>query len=71
MDLEVYKKAASIQAEITRLENVKADLSSSCVISIDYHGRITDLTYDENIRRAMLETVKIRIADLVKAFEAI
>lgn len=71
MDLEVYKRAANIQADITRLENIKADLSSCCVISINYQGRITDLTYDEAIRHEMIEVIKRQINCLVNEFESL
>ena len=71
MDLEVYKKAANIQADITRLENIKADLSSHCTISINYHGRTTDLTYDEDIRHEMKEVIKRQKNCLVNKFESL
>ena len=71
MDLEVYKKAANIQTEITRLENIKADLSSCCTISINYQGRVTDLTYDEEIRHEMIDAVKRKINCLTNEFESL
>lgn len=71
MDLEVYKRAASIQTEITRLESAKADLSSGCTITINYHDRITDLTYDEEIRHEMIEAIKRKINCLTNEFESL
>ena len=71
MDLEVYKRAASIQTEITRLESAKADLSSGSTITINYQGRSTDLTYDEEIRLEMIAAIKRKINCLTSKFESL
>lgn len=71
MELDKPRRIAAIRTELRRLKEIRADLTKGCTIIINYQGRTTDLTYDEEVRHEMLDAITRKVNCLVNEFESL
>ena len=69
MELELYKKARNIRNNIDKYQRIIMDLSGGGTITVERNNVKSDLTYDENIRQAMINALKAEVERLNTKFE--
>ena len=69
MELELYKKARDIRNNIDKYQRIIMDLSGGGTITVERNNVKSDLTYDENIRQAMINALKAEVERLNTKFE--
>lgn len=71
MELDLYKKARDIRNNIDKYQRVIMDLSGGGTITVERNNVKSDLTYDENIRQAMLTALRGEVEKLEIKFKAL
>ena len=71
MELDLYKKARDIRNNIDKYQRVIMDLSGGGTITVERNNVKSDLTYDENIRQAMLTALRSEVEKLEIKFKAL
>lgn len=71
MELDLYKKARDIRNNIDKYQRVIMDLNGGGTITVERNNVKSDLTYDENIRQAMLTALRSEVEKLEIKFKAL